>query len=305
MDTKIRSAIDTGLNRIPTLDITDKGLGPWSVSTLKTLEKCPLKFFLDKVAKAKPEVVITEDSIVTQVGRAAHYWVELIVQGKPVKEALEIAKQEHIEEVTELYWHKVESLINTMYSFEERMEKFRTTNKILAIQPELKIGLDYDLNKIGFFDRNVYFRGVIDLPILMESGDVVIIDHKYGPDPAWGTRHYQKQFNSYKVLYHQGVTPIRGAQTGIHFMKHNDMVMDSYTPASRIPALGESLKMDIKDAVAKVADDGTFNYNRTTMCNYCDFREMCKNGKRGTAGELQFIVDESKPLIKQALEKSK
>lgn len=305
MDSAIRKAVDFGLNRIPTLDVTDVGMGPWSVSTLKTLEKCPLKFFLDKIAKAKPEILMTEDSAVTQIGRAAHYWVEQIVLGRNVKEGLELTEVEHKAEVTDAYWHRVTDLYGSMYAFEERMRTFKENNKIALIQPELKIGLDVNFEKTGFFDKNVFFRGVIDLPILLEAGDVVIIDHKYGPDPAWGTKHYQKQFNAYKVLYHKGVRPVRGIQTGIHFMRCVDLVMDKYTPSTQVPMLQHSLSMDIKDAVARVADEGAFNYARTTLCNYCDFRDMCKGGKRGTAGELQFIVDESKPLLKQALARGK
>lgn len=305
MDSDIRKAIDFGLNRIPTLEITDVGLGPWSVSTLKTLEKCPLKFFLDKIAKAKPEVIMTESSAVTQVGRAAHYWVEQIVLGHSVKEGLEMTEAEHKAEVTDLYWHKVTDLYGAMYSFDERMRTFKENNKIALIQPELKIGLDKDFKKIGFFDKKVFFRGVIDLPILLESGDVVIIDHKYGPDPTWGTKHYQKQFNAYKILYHKGVRPIRGVQTGIHFMRCVDLVMDKYTPSTQVPMLEHNLRMDIKDAVERVADEGTFNYDRTTLCNYCDFRTICKGVKRGTAGELQFVVEEAKPLMVKALANTK
>lgn len=302
MDSSVRSAIDAGLAKVPKLILTDEGLGPWSVSTVKTLEKCPLKFFMDKIAKVKVPVLITESSVVTQVGRAAHYWVEQIVLGNSVRQALEMTEAEHRKEVPDEYWHMVSDLYGAMFQFEERMVRFRENNDIASIQPELKIGLDKNMKKTSFFSKDVYFRGVIDLPILLKANDVIIIDHKYGPDPKWGTKYYQKQFRAYKVLYNNGVRPVRGFQTGVHFMKHVDLVMDSYTPSSVVPSLAHDVVMDIKDAVETVRQAQTFDYNRTTLCEYCDYREMCKNGKRGTAGELQFIIDEAKPLMKIALE---
>jgi len=58
------------------------------------------------------------------------------------------------------------------------------------------------------------------------------------------------------------------------------------------------LFMDIKDAVRKVKDAGRFFYSRGNHCKYCNYREACQDGKRGTSGLLQTAEDASSSLFK-------
>lgn len=285
--------------RLPLINVTEDGLGPWSVSMMKQLNKCPLQFFLEKGLKVKHTREAGEDNNVTQVGKAAHVWVENIVLGDSVEAGLEKAKEQHYKDVTEKYWERVTNLTGTMYSFQQRMDSFKANNKIKRIYPELKIGLDKDFKKTGFFDKNVFFRGVIDLPISLANGDVIIIDHKFGGSGKFGMRNYKKQLDTYKVMYHFGVHSIRGAQTGIHFMAEGEMMMGDYTSAAEIEdVLLRELRHDLRDTVTNIQDAKVFAHKRGTQCNYCAFREQCENGKRGTAGELQFVVEESKQVFK-------
>lgn len=298
--TDILAQIKTALpEKIPTIQIDDVSLGPWSISTLKALEKCPLKFFLDKGLRIKAPEVLTEDSWVTYVGRAAHLWLEHVSLGAPIQEAKELAKKEHFHEVTDKYWHEVESLTGSIVAFQGRLEEFKIKHKVEKVYPELKLGITKDLKKTGFFSKDVYFRGIIDLPIHVAGNHLVNVDHKYGGEGTWGLKNYVRQLDSQKVLWHFGHTPVAGAQAGIYFIKNSEMVMGEYTPRAEIETkLVNNLFMDIKDAVKSVQDAGKFNYKRGTQCKYCNYRALCEGGKRGTAGQLQFVIEETAAIFK-------
>lgn len=298
-ETLLKQIKDAIPERIPLVQVNEDDLGPWSISTLKSLEKCPLQFLLTKGLKVKAPEVLTEDSYVTYVGRAAHVWAEHIVRGESFDAAKKIAHEKHFHEVTDKYWHLVEDLTGNMLSFKQRLDDFGARNPIKDMHPELRLGLTKDFKKTDFFGKDVYFRGVIDLPIHLEANDALILDHKLGGDPSWGIRNYKRQLNTYKVMYHFGFRKIRGAQSGIHFLKEGEILTDAYSSKDEIENdFAPSIWMDIKDAVRNVQTVGKFNYGRGTQCSYCNFRQLCENGKRGTAGELQFVIEESKEIFK-------
>jgi hypothetical protein len=285
--------------KIPTIQVDEDSLGPWSNSTVKSLEKCPLKFFLDKGLRIKAPEVLTEDSWVTYVGRAAHLWLERVTLGDTLSDGFEAAKEGHYHEVTDQYWHKVEELRGSVSKFQQRISEFISRNKVVKVYPELKIGITKDLKKTGFFSKDVYYRGVLDLPIQLENGDLVLLDHKYGGEGTWGLRNYMRQLNSQKVLYHYGIQNVRGVQSGIHFIQNAEVTMAPYVPRADIEeVLARELFMDIKDAVRNVQDTKQFGHKRGSQCKYCNYRSLCEGGKRGTAGELQFVIEESKQIFK-------
>lgn len=282
-----------------TIKVTDEGLGPWSISTLKLLEKCPLQFFITKVLKVKPPEVLTEDSYVTYVGRAAHTWLEDVSLGKTLEEGYEKAREKHYHEVTEKYWYKVDEVRGSIAAFKNRIDDFKVKHGDVEVFPELKLGITKDLRKTGFFSKDVYFRGIIDMPVLIHGRDLMIIDHKLGGGADWGLRNYTKQLYSQKVLFHFGRQEVRGAQAGIHFIQNSEVCMGEYRPKEDIENVyARELFMDIKDAVANVNTEGKFKHGRGTQCKYCNFRSVCEGGKRGTAGQLQPIVEESAVIFK-------
>lgn len=285
--------------KIPTIDVSEDGLGPWSNSTIKSLEKCPLKFFLDKCLKIKAPEVLTEDSHVTYVGRASHVWLESVSLGRSIQEGLDIAKEKHFHEVTDKYWHKVEDLKGSVMSFKARMDEFKARHGNITIYPEMKLGITKDLKKTGFFSKDVYFRGIIDLPILLPNKDLVILDHKTGGSGDYGIKNHVRQLNTQAMLFNYAVTPIRGAQVGIHFIAEGTISLNGYQGAEEMLEItSREIFMDIKDAVKNVRDRGSFYYSRGNHCKYCNYREACQDGKRGTSGKLSFAEEASKEIFK-------
>lgn len=264
---------------IDEIDFTPEGLGPWSISKLKMLRNCPLQFFLQYVVKQKP-IEPPPISVVTETGKAAHRILEFIIKGKSIEDSFKATRHEFTETLTNEDWsNNIETIELSVNNFAERLESFEKKFGIKRFIPELKIGVNKNWEPTGFFAKDVYWRGVVDLVIQLNNGDILIIDHKYGPDPAFGIKNNKEQLDSYKVLFHYGVDKIKGAQSGIHFVKHSEIIMDDYADANEIEnSLQPRLEFYTKGAIDNLLELGFFKHKRQNMCKYCAFDKECKEG---------------------------
>jgi hypothetical protein len=284
--------LEAALERVPLVtDLSTTGFGAWSVSKLKTLEKCPLQFFLQYCVKLgivgdeDPDDVLNRNA-----GTALHRILELMFEGHTFAEAEELGRQENIEAVTPERWPFVEKHYDNVKSFRRRMGVFEENHPIDYIEPELKLAITRDYKPTDFFADDAYFRGVIDLPIQLLNGDAVVIDHKRGGSPAYGLKYHQAQLSTYHLLYHFGHRPVRGIQSGIHFMEAGAVVMGKYTKGEHIERLmPQWLDEKIETAVKTVTDAEAFFPVKGTACTYCNFKPLCRAGKRNTCGDLEDI----------------
>lgn len=284
----------------PMVEVTPEGLAPWSVSKLKTLEKCPLKFFLQYVIKLKVEVSEDDDRMLAHIGSALHDILEQVVQGTDVKKALARTRIKYRKSIDKETWNeKVVGRIPNVEEFMGRLNAFTNANPVKNIYTEQKLAVTKDWKPAQFFDnQNAYFRGVIDLVLHLENGDAFIIDHKTGGTTKFGMRNYEFQLDSYKPLFHFGKEPINAAQAGIHFISEGSMMQGVLSDTHYIEdTVVSNLNFAIECAVDKVIDKGYFYYERNNFCKYCDFKEMCKAGPRGTSGELQKYEELSKQMV--------
>lgn len=259
-----------------TIDLSSRGLGPWSYSKLKVLHRCPFQFYLKYIIKAKPTVAEAEHQLTT-TGKIAHAILEKILMGKSVEEAFKETKLEY-PSVTESDWEeRVSTLEFNIQKFKERIDAFSVENPVKAVHQELRIGIKEDLSPCDFFDRDVWFRGVVDLALSLKSGDVIFLDHKTGATALSGLKYFKDQLNTYKVLYHNGIEKVLGAQAGVHFVKEGEILMGEYSPVKEIETiLTTNFKYDIECAVDKVKDLGYFKHISWSGCQWCDFRIPCK-----------------------------
>jgi CRISPR/Cas system-associated exonuclease Cas4 (RecB family) len=263
------------------------------------LEKCPLQFLLQYGVKLR---VLGEenpdDVLLRNTGTALHRMLELMFEGHSFDEAEAVSKTENLAAVTEERWWFVEKHYPNLKAFRNRMGVFEENHPIEDIVPELKLAITRDYKPTGFFDKDAYFRGVIDMPIHLQNNDAVVIDHKRGGSPAYGLKYHQAQLSTYHLLYHFGHRPVRGIQSGIHFMEAGAVVMGNYVKAKNIEDLLPSwLDNKIETAVKTVVEAEEFFPIKGTACTYCDFKPLCKNGKRNTCGSLQDIRVASKKLF--------
>lgn len=280
-------------------DISTTGFGAWSVSKLKTLEKCPLQFFLQYCVKLAIVGEENPDDVLNRnAGTALHRMLELMFEGHTFVEAESIAREENMAAVTPERWEFVEKHYPNLKSFRRRMGVFEENHPIAEIEPELKLAVTRDYRPTGFFDDDAYFRGVIDLPILLENEDAVVIDHKRGGSPAYGLKYHQAQLSTYHLLYHFGKQKIRGIQSGIHFMEAGAVVMGRYTTGRNVEdMLPTWLDQKIETAVQTVIEAEEFFPIKGTACMYCNFKPLCKNGKRNTCGDVDIFRTESRKLF--------
>ena len=286
-----------------TLELTPVGLGPWSFSKLKMLKNCPFQFYLKYLLKAKP-IETPVISVQTETGKAAHRILELTVMGKSVADAFKAVRKEYAEVLTDEQWqdgHDPEAggVGRTEYSiskFMERLSAFEKNNPVKRYLTELKLGVTKEWEPTGFFttdierpEKNVYYRGVIDLIIQLENGDVLFLDHKFGPPAAMGTRNFQDQLDLYKVLFSKGMQEYNNAQSGVHFVRDGEIVMGTFSTKHDVEnTMVNRVEFGIHGAIDKVKELGYFKHVRGSSCQWCEFNEMCK------AGELKEIEMGSK-----------
>lgn len=277
-------AIDENLEQIP--ELTLEGLAPWSYSKYKSLKKCPFQFYLKYILKIQvPETLQGEsDPLSANVGKAAHSILENVLLGKTVDKSFENTKKEYVVEkklLTQEQWvEKVETLTYNITRFKERIEAFEIKTPIKRILTELRIGVDRNYQPTGFFSKDVFIRGVIDLVLMLDSLDALIIDHKTGGGQG-GVRMYEEQLDWYKFLLHFGIEKVTGAQTGVHFIGEGEIKMANYSPAEDIEnTIKNSLEMSLEGAIDMLKEKGYFKHIRGYYCKWCEFDNLgCKSGE--------------------------
>lgn len=272
-------SIEAKHEKCGTLDMNRYGFGAWSISKLKVLQKCPLNFYLKYVLKVPvPEGAGREDSLSADVGSAGHRILEHMMLGVAKPQAYALTKAEYCpEKITEQQWEDlVVSLETQIISFKERMDAFVKRNHVHKIFTEVRLAVTKEWDPCHFFDGKAYFRGVIDLCLLLENNDLIIIDHKTGGGDG-GIRPYKAQLNSYKPLFHFGHSKINGAQSGVHFIRAQDIQMDFYSSVKDIENKHiQELEWAFDGAVDRVKELGFFKHVAGPYCAWCDYAVACK-----------------------------
>lgn len=142
------------------------------------------------------------------------------------------------------------------------------------------MGVTRNFEPTGFFSKDVWLRGVIDLVMVLDCMDAVIFDHKTGGGQG-GIKNYEEQLDWYKILFNFGVSKINGAQTGVHFIGEGEVKMGGYTPNSDIEGnLKNSLEMSLEGAIDLLKEKGFFKHVRGGYCKWCEYDNIgCKSGE--------------------------
>lgn len=270
--------------------ITVEGLGPWSHSKLKMLQKCPLNFYLKYIKKQKG---IEGKSELALVGSAAHRIIELFVTGTSLSDAFKETQIEYSKSIPKELWsEKVESLELSISEFKRRLDDFDKKHKIKQIYTELRIGVTRDFKPTTFFAKDVFFRGILDMALHLENNDAIFLDHKKGGTAAYGLKNYTDQLNTYKVLFHHGVENISGATAGINFIEEGTLPLGEYHHREDIEIkLKNNLLFLIDAAIHNVEDIGYFKKKVGSHCEYCEYKNDCKSG------QLKQIEENTKTYV--------
>lgn len=281
-------------------DLSAEGLAPWSFSKLKSLEKCPFQFYLKYLYKLKVIAVVMEGLPIAEIGSAAHKILELVIAGKSMSDSYKSARQSYIASINDEYWKShVETLELNIQNFLGKLDSFEKVNPVKRLLPELRLGIDSEWNPVSFWDKRVFFRGIIDLLVQLENKDGIIIDHKTGGGEFASIKNHKAQLDTYKVLIHFGLEKLAGAQAGIHYIREGKVILDEYAPKEEIETrLKDRLMYFINSAIDSVKEAGYFKHKRGAYCQYCEFNDPCK------AGDLLSIEKDTKKYFPIKLIKS-
>lgn len=294
IEEKEKEEIDSGMTykEIGSVELTPVGLGPWSFSKLKMLGQCPLQFYLKYIIKAKIKG-IPIINIQTESGKAIHRILELVVMGKSIEDSFRLVKKEYENILPGNIWEEghddaggVAKNELAVAQFKQRLDDFEKRHPVKRYLTELKIGVTKDWTPTGFFttdiekiDKNVYFRGVIDLIIQLENEDVIFLDHKRGAPSVMGVKNFQQQLDTYKVLFSKGIQEYGDAQAGVHFVNDAVVTMGQVTSKADVEnTLVNRVEFNIAGAIAKTGELGFFKHIRGNHCKWCDYNDMCAAG---------------------------
>lgn len=302
----VEKTIETLNEKKDKIEVTTTGLGAWAPSRIKGLTSCPLQFLMKSVLKVSFQSVMDEEAIkndparfFSKVGTTAHYIIEHMSLGKSYDQAYEEAKAKYFEEVTPYHWNLVDELEDNIKHFHIRIERFGVENPIDKIEPETMYALDRDWKPVFKFSKNAYFRGVIDMPVRLKNLDALLIDHKRGGSAQYGIKMHEFQLKSYALMYCASNKDIKGVVPMIHYIQEGSIAKGDYYSRNRVmEEFSRTIDSAIHGAVETVQSEGMFKHKRGTTCQYCEFQDLCKGGKRGTANYLQPIVEESKILFR-------
>ena len=187
---------------------------PWSISKAGVAETCAAQFAHKYIHKT-PEQAIPSDN---KVGTAAHSVLEERVGGKSVEEAKKIALEKT--PLTSNEMDTLRSLETNMEQFLRRFDQFCRSNGVTQVLREVEWGITSDFKPTGFFAKDVYFRGKVDLGAITRDNDLVVIDHKSGvaKDISRDVKKKQ-QLYSYAVLALPNIEGLQGVRGGLHFLQ--------------------------------------------------------------------------------------
>jgi ATP-dependent exoDNAse (exonuclease V) beta subunit len=217
-------------------------VAPWSYSKIKAFEQCPKQFYHDKILKEVP----FKETEATLYGTAFHTAAEDYI-GKDVP-------------------------LPGKFSFAQKMLdslKNKQGDKLC----ELKLGITEDLEPCGFYDDNVWFRGIADLIIL--DGDLAwVIDYKTGKSSKYADKG-QLELMALSVFKHY--PQIKTVRAGLVFVISNDLVKSTYTEYDK-PKLWEKWLAKYKQMETAAIED-VWNAKPNGLCRrHCPIIECVHNG---------------------------
>lgn len=224
------------------------GKPAWSFSSIKTFDQCPKKYYHLKVAKDYEENFNTEAIL---YGNQFHQAAEEYVRGD------------------------VEKLDPRFAYAQQVLDKLKNMEGEKLC--ELKMGLTANLEACGFFDKDVWFRGVADLVILnKETGVAKVIDYKTGKSAKYADKG-QLELMALAVFKHY--PEVKVVKGGLLFVVCNAFIKETFEITQESDLwkkwLSEYGKME------KAYEVDTWNPRPTGLCRaHCVVLECPHNGRR-------------------------
>lgn len=213
----------------------------WSYSSLALYKQCPKKYFHLRIAKDFKEPETEALSYGTKVHEAAEFYIR---DGKPIPPEFS-------------YMQGLLDRLNNLPG-----EKLC----------EYKMGLSRDLSPVGFFDKDVWWRGIADL-VVLDNDRAFLVDYKTGKSSRYADT---KQLEILSLALFKHFPQLKKVKAGLLFVVAQDFVKVDYEnqPQAWVRWLEDTGQME----ASYEADVWNAKPNFTCR-NYCAVTTCPHNGK--------------------------
>jgi RecB family exonuclease len=204
----------------------------WSYSSIKTFDQCPKKYFHLKVVKD----VKDEPGEAADYGTAVHEAAELfITQGAPIPEKFAF-----------------------MRPIVEPLAKKQGTK-----YAEIKIGVTSDLKPCGFFDKDVWYRGIADL-LIVNGSKAWLVDYKTGKNAKYADMKQLDLLAGAVFIHFPKVETIKSA---LLYVVSQEMPRKTHQRENLTTYMGvfDTQLESLSDAM----DNGVWNAKSSALCGWC------------------------------------
>jgi len=166
----------------------------WSYSNLSLYQQCPKKYFHLRIAKDVKEAPSDALTFGNEIHKIAQEYIE---SSKPIPEKYAKDIQPALDRLNAIPGQKL---------------------------CENKLGLTVDLKPCGFFDKNVWWRGIADL-IILQDDKALTVDYKTGRSSKYADL---KQLEILSLAIFKHFPHIKKVKAGLLFLFAEDFVKTEY-----------------------------------------------------------------------------
>jgi len=210
-------------------------MAAWSYSSIKTFDQCPKKYYHLKVARDVKDA----QTAAILYGNEVHKAAELNVKNDtPVPEKFGFITR-----------------------FIDALKKLDGEKHC-----ELKLGVrraGENLEPCGFFDRDVWYRGIVDL--LIENGETgYIIDYKTGRNTRYADT---KQLDLMAAATFVHYPKLKELKSALAFVVTNDLIKKIHKREDMLSYMG--VFSDELERLAVAHESGVWNPVSGPLCKFC------------------------------------
>ena len=217
----------------------------WSFSRLKSFETCPKQFYHVTVLGEYPVVQTDAMTYGTAMHKAAE---DYIGENKPLPDEF-------------MY---VKGLL-------DELRAFRGTKLT-----EQRLGLTRDLKPCGFKDKDVWFRGIVDLAIVDTLGERAwIVDYKTGKSAKYADKG---QLELMALSIFKKFPDVKHINAALLFVVSNEMIEAEYKIENSFDLWGKWLKKYAR--MERAYETDVWNPRPSGLCyHHCPVLECVHNGR--------------------------
>jgi CRISPR/Cas system-associated exonuclease Cas4 (RecB family) len=137
------------------------------------------------------------------------------------------------------------------------------------IRCEDRMAIRVDFSPCGFFDKDVWFRGIPDYLAISKSGKTArVADYKTGKSSKYADTAQLELMAAMVMLHHPTVAKVKGA---LLFVVVGDIIKAEYTRAQLPKILSKWAGR--AGAIETAVDAGVWNPRPSALCKFCPLSE--------------------------------